>query len=452
MLLFFTAYVCILRTVFLTTAVTTRDNDVEPATVVYLSDRWFAGDSRMRHLMAKQQRRVESSSEPDEAESMANWGDLNCRTVDQIQQREFLSAGWTKAVYSGSFRGKPVAVKTVNTNGHDMEVCSAAGASVNDCYRKSAGKILKEIVLLRELVHDNMLKVLGYCIPNWNPSGDEEGEEAAAAIRGRGVAMVTELGEPMDIIRLLQMSWEDRLRICLGIARLLFHLAHSPLGSLVMNDFRRQQFVLVNGELKLSDVDDLGWEEPACNASRECTVHIPGVNLSLECVGGSCRGYNEKQNIVKAGRHFTTFLLPHGAPTSLRPLIDQIVAAYNTVAWDSQQIVNRTEKLVQLYTSGQYLQRKEAGGRVKSKEYRRFASSDLPGAYDYRCHLSLSGNGCTLSVFDVREAQDICNLDSNCTAFVLTHHRTWTGRTLVHFKSNFSTPTWDPTTVLYIKS
>jgi len=28
------------------------------------------------------------------------------------------------------------------------------------------------------------------------------------------VAMVTELGDPLDTVRLLQLSWEDRLRVC----------------------------------------------------------------------------------------------------------------------------------------------------------------------------------------------------------------------------------------------
>lgn len=44
----------------------------------------------------------------------------------------------------------------------------------------------------------------------------------------------------------------------LGVAKILHLLAHSPIGSLAMNDFRRQQFVIVDGVLKLSDVDDIG--------------------------------------------------------------------------------------------------------------------------------------------------------------------------------------------------
>jgi protein kinase domain-containing protein len=62
------------------------------------------------------------------------------------------------------------------------------------------------------------------------------------------------------------------LQLALGIAQILHHLAHSPLGSLSMNDFRRQQFVLVGGTLKLSDVDDLGVGEPECETDADCVI------------------------------------------------------------------------------------------------------------------------------------------------------------------------------------
>lgn len=42
-----------------------------------------------------------------------------------------------------------------------------------------------------------VLQVLGACVP------DSPGP----------VAVVTELGDPLDTVRLLQLSWEDRLRV-----------------------------------------------------------------------------------------------------------------------------------------------------------------------------------------------------------------------------------------------
>lgn len=50
------------------------------------------------------------------------------------------------------------------------------------------------------------LQVLGFCVPDRPFDG---GADTA-------VAMVTELGEPIDQIKLLQMSWEDRLKVSNG--------------------------------------------------------------------------------------------------------------------------------------------------------------------------------------------------------------------------------------------
>jgi hypothetical protein len=83
--------------------------------------------------------------------------------------------------------------------------------------------------------------------------------------------MVPFMGKYMNYFRVVY------LQLALGIAQILHHLAHSPLGSLSMNDFRRQQFVLVGGTLKLSDVDDLGVDEPGCETDADCTV---GSHLS----------------------------------------------------------------------------------------------------------------------------------------------------------------------------
>lgn len=61
---------------------------------------------------------------------------------------------------------------------------------------------------------------------------------------------------------------------------------------------------------------------------------------------------------------------------------------------------------------------------------------DLPGIHDYRCWASLSGTGCALSVFDRKEAEDMCDTDPECHGFVMTEETTWTGITpcfLFHF-------------------
>lgn len=65
----------------------------------------------------------------------------------------------------------------MNLNGHDIQECQekqkpvSAAASLPVCYRRAAAKILKELILLTELAHPNIVEVwrfmtwlyLSYC-------------------------------------------------------------------------------------------------------------------------------------------------------------------------------------------------------------------------------------------------------------------------------------------------
>ncbi len=73
-------------------------------------------------------------------------------------------------------------------------------------------------------------------------------------------------------------------QISLGVTQLLSSLAQSPLGAVAINDFRRQQFVSVNGEIKLSDVDDMSFEEPTCDSNASCEHFFSSANFTLKYV------------------------------------------------------------------------------------------------------------------------------------------------------------------------
>lgn len=92
---------------------------------------------------------------------VASAGSINCSTLNEVKDLEFVAAGWTKAVYRGVFRGEPVAIKTVNLNGHDFRLCQERQPQANlaSCYRRTAAKLLKELILLTELAHENIIKV-----------------------------------------------------------------------------------------------------------------------------------------------------------------------------------------------------------------------------------------------------------------------------------------------------
>ncbi|KAH3854815.1 hypothetical protein DPMN_097364, partial [Dreissena polymorpha] len=192
---------------------------------------------------------------------------LYCDDVMNITNMTFIASGWTKAVYKGVFRDIPVAIKTVDVKGQDVTTCMNEGNTETTCFVKAAKKIVKEIVVLQALTGQNVLKVLGFCLPR---DTDDN----------LWVAMVTELGEAVDLIKLLQMSWEDRLRISMDVTAIVNMMSETPYGSLAMNDFRRQQFVLVNGVLKLSDVDDIGFRDLPCTRNSDCHVDFASMNFT----------------------------------------------------------------------------------------------------------------------------------------------------------------------------
>ena len=50
-------------------------------------------------------------------------------------------------------------------------------------------------------------------------------------------------------------------------------------------------------------------------------------------------------------------LLPHGAPASLRPLVDILVDNFSSVTMTTQQLLKGITKIVELYRSGSYMKR-----------------------------------------------------------------------------------------------
>lgn len=371
--------------------------------------------------------------------------DLNCTCQGYLRNVHFLGSGWTKSSYRVVINNGVFVLKTVNDKGHDVSKCTNENQMQwSSCFRVSymdAGtKILNEIVRLKILKHPNVIKVIGYCAPD-RPSIND---------RKSMISIITEYGEPVDVIKLLTMSWEERLRISLGLSRLLNFLSKSPLGTISLNDFRRQQFVLVSGEIKLIDVDDIGLEEPSCTVASCCipSTKTRPIDVCVPCVNGYCKQYNEKLNILNAGRHFIDYILPHGAPTKFSPMIEQIVKAFKDASWTTAKILKEVEHLTDLYIKGMY---RSIFPFSHLSGFKVIPQHDLPALYDYRCKLTVSGYGCSQSVFDEEEAAAICAADSDCKAFVFTNVFTWTGRKMVHFKNGAQGYVVNNSTTLYIK-
>ncbi|KAJ6666950.1 hypothetical protein lerEdw1_018952 [Lerista edwardsae] len=289
---------------------------------------------------------------------------LGCRDISNVTNVHYLGSGYTKAVYKAELNGSlAVALKSVDFGGHDIDNCVKLYGSLEDCYRLASYKIIKEMILLQRLRHANILQLYGYCYQDSNDISDT-------------LTAITELGSPLEMIQLLQTSWEDRFRvctirksspslfslplpckICFSLVRLLHYLAHSPLGSVTLLDFRPRQFVIVDGELKVTDLDDASIEETSCTSNRDCFMEFPARNFTLPCsVEGKCQHMNEKRNLYNAYRFFFTYLLPHSAPSSLRPLLNVIVNATGELQWGIDETAVHLERVLHLYKSGRYLQ------------------------------------------------------------------------------------------------
>ncbi|XP_051507011.1 extracellular tyrosine-protein kinase PKDCC-like [Myxocyprinus asiaticus] len=362
---------------------------------------------------------------------------LGCSSIDNVTNVQYLGSGYTKAVYKAALNSSfSVALKSVDFGSHDMENCVKKYASSRDCYKLASFKIVKEMTLMERLQHPNILKLYGYCYQDSNDIQDT-------------VTAITELGSPLEMIQLLQMPWEERFRICLSLMRLLHYLAHSPLGSVTLLDFRPRQFVLVGGVLKVTDLDDASVEETPCSPSSpsDCLMEFPARNFTLPCHKGRCQGINEKRNLYNAYRFFFTYLLPHSAPTPLRPLLDKIVNSTGELIWDTDETLVHLKKVLDMYRNGHYLKN---NSQTHKTEYKRLSSASI-AAENYRCWPSYQHDGCMLSVFSVDEAIDVCESHAQCRAFVMTNQSTWTGHQLVLFKTGAASMTPASGKLTYIR-
>lgn len=136
-------------------------------------------------------------------------GPVNCSTLHEVEDLEFVAAGWTKAVYRGVFRGREIAVKTVNLNGHDFRGCQErmppGQASLPTCYRRTAAKLLRELILLTQLAHQNIVKVNEFLTP-------------LSSNKNKGKFLeVTFSRNDIDMVKTLKKILEDRVLLLMII-------------------------------------------------------------------------------------------------------------------------------------------------------------------------------------------------------------------------------------------
>lgn len=187
---------------------------------------------------------------------------MNCDLLDHLSYEKFVANGWTKIVYSAKLNNQPIAIKTVNLKGKDITDC-AKTKSILLCHNRAAEKLVKEINLLKELKHETIIQMKHYCAKT---SEDN--------LCMKYAVIATELGDPLTNLKLLQMTWDQRRKIIQDLANLVNYAQHSPVGVLGLADLRRPQFVLINGNMKLTDLDDIIVGEPRCVTNADCSSTV----------------------------------------------------------------------------------------------------------------------------------------------------------------------------------
>lgn len=187
----------------------------------------------------------------------------DCTNIGQFKLEKFIATGWTKVVHEArkTENGPPVAFKSVHSEGKDVTDCSKSETLLH-CHNRAVDKLEQEVNLFKDLQHETFVKMENYCLKT-------KGDNCL-----KFAAVVVELGEPLTNLRLLQLTWKQRLQVIRDLSRLVHFAESSPLGTLGLADLRRPQFVLVDNRLKFGDLDDIIIGDPVCSADSHCSSKL----------------------------------------------------------------------------------------------------------------------------------------------------------------------------------
>ena len=221
---------------------------------------------------------------------------LNCSNMNEIEidPKHKVFHGTRKNTYIGKFRGVPVAVKVVTTSNIFVRKCLKRDEAImtyEECFHMVHMATMKEILLLHQLKHPGIIKLLGYCVRDTKPPQEKEPPLK------HGVIAVYEY---LDRYNVSALNFTQRLDFALQLADLLDYMEHSPLGSLHIADFTTSNIRVIDGQLKVSDIDLMFGFEQSCN------TRCP---LGVECVDGRCIGLNTMKQMHAACRTFFKELL-----------------------------------------------------------------------------------------------------------------------------------------------
>ena len=215
---------------------------------------------------------------------------FNCSNIHKLVLTRKIGQGRTKQVFVAKHARQKVAVKMVTRDVLDVTSCKRNPFTEKElCGKFPSMKLMKEILILQQLSHPNLLRMLGYCA--------RSEETDSIALKVHGVVAVHEYGLPFHLSTVHTWPFHMRIGTAHDLADLLEYFETSPLGSLRIPDLKDEHFLLCEGRVKLIDVDDVTSAEPNClgKVRRKCPYGVT-------CVDGTCTGHNARFNIDRMNR------------------------------------------------------------------------------------------------------------------------------------------------------
>ncbi|KAL4223910.1 hypothetical protein ACF0H5_017372 [Mactra antiquata] len=339
--------------------------------------------------------------------------------------------------------------------GRDTELkiqCMKMDYKEDRCQLMANYKLVKELVLFQILSSPSVIKLHGYCL---------RGDTIDPRVSKKGVILVTEAGKPIQSETFNMLPWNTKVEICIQLLKLLLYLDESPVGSLRFDKLHIQDFVLLNADIKLVDLDNLFVGETQCFHDEDCVIKN-APSKRMKCVEKVCKHINVWNNLFMLNEAILTPLLkyvPNELQTQVKSLQEAIanlrISTKEVLKWfqkhsesgppieseeddpdtikhmeipqvvhkrtptptpkpktrkpeiNVNQIIEREERPnVEIPDNGDYV-------------YDRFNNANYPGRFDFHCDRSRVSWGCVLTVTSLQEAKSVCNTQSLCTSFVL---------------------------------
>lgn len=272
---------------------------------------------------------------------------FNCRNIHEIRiiydafgaKGKF---GRLKKVDLGVFKEQKVAVKRFR---------NVKPPAVS--YELRQYLFMNEILLLDQLNHPSLIKMLGYCFCKGRH------KDLLTTPTDSDITAVFEYGEPINFIN-MSVSVEQRLQHAIDLSSLLEYMSNTPLGSIIMADFKATHFLMVNNSIKLIDLDFFHNVEPSCNTTRRCLFNLtcdtsqnrsatPGQQT------GVCTGYNVKHNIKKMYVNIFILLLEKiYFPVQIHPMIDEVTDKLKRNDIEVTYLVNTLQKMLHIYNINKF--------------------------------------------------------------------------------------------------